>query len=76
MPTAVTAISAWLVAAGASAAVATFIAEVFVYAATTYLLNRAAAALAPSRHSQGLGSGDPAHFYAAECRIVHGVPHG
>lgn len=71
---AVAAIAGYLVAAGASAAIATFIAQVFVYVATSYLLNRASALLAPKRRSPGLGTGTEINYYdsGAGVRIVYG----
>jgi hypothetical protein len=71
---AIGALAAWLAAAGVTAAVATFVAQVFVYAATAYLLNRASAALAPKRRSAGLGSGTEINYFDTEAavRIVYG----
>lgn len=73
MPTAVTAIAAFIVGAGASAT-ALAIAEAFVYVAASYLLNRAAAALAPRERSSGLGTGTEVNYYdsGAPVRIVYG----
>lgn len=71
---AVAAIAGYLVAAGVSAVVATFLAQVFVYVAATYLLNRASAALAPRRRSAGLGPGTEINYFdtGAEVRIAYG----
>lgn len=54
-------------------AAATLIAETFVYAAATYLLNRAAAALAPKARANGL-SGTEINYYdsGSSIRIVYG----
>lgn len=75
MPSAaIGAISSFLVAAGASAAVATFVAKVFVYAAATYLLNRASKLLAPKPRGAGLGTGSEINYYdsGASVRIAYG----
>lgn len=71
---AVSAISAFFVAVGASAATAAFLAKVFVYVATSYLLNRASKALAPKRRSAGLGSGTEVNYFdtGASVRICYG----
>lgn len=71
---AVAAVGSFLVAAGASAAVATFVANVFVYAAATYLLNRASQLLAPKPRSAGLGTGTEINYYdsGASVRIAYG----
>lgn len=71
---AVTVIAGWLVAAGATAAVATFAAQVFVYAATSYLLGRASKALTPKRRGAGLGTGTEINYFdtGAAVRIVYG----
>lgn len=71
---AVGAISAFFVAVGASAATAAFLAKVFVYVATSYLLNRASKALAPKRRSAGLGSGTEVNYFdtGASVRICYG----
>lgn len=71
---AVAVIAGWLVTAGVTAALATFIAQVFVYVAATYLLNRAASALAPRRRSAGLGRGTEINYFdtGADVRIAYG----
>jgi hypothetical protein len=71
---AIAAITPFLVGLGASAATAHFLATVFVYAASSYLLNRAAQALAPRARSAGLGTGTEINYYdsAASVRIVYG----
>lgn len=55
-------------------AVALFAAKVFVYAASNYLLNRAAASLAPKARGSGLGQGMEINYYdsGAPIRIVYG----
>lgn len=58
----------------AATAAAYFAAKVFVYAATNYLLNRAAASLAPKQRAAGLGSGAEVNYFdtSATVRIVYG----
>lgn len=70
---AVTALSSFLVGLGASAAVATFVATVFVYAATSYLLNRIAQNA--GKPPGGLGSGTEVNYYdsGAGGRIAYGL---
>lgn len=70
---AVTALTSFFVGLGASAAVATFAATVFVYAATAYLLNRIAQNAA--RPTSGLGSGTEVNYYdsGAGGRIAYGL---
>lgn len=57
-----------------SYATATFVAKVFVYAASAYLLNRASAALTPKPRGAGLGTGTEINYYdsGASIRIVYG----
>lgn len=71
---AVTALAAFFVSAGVGAAAATFFAQLFVYVATSYLLNRVSKALAPKRRSAGLGSGTEVNYYdsGAAVRIAYG----
>lgn len=72
---AIAAIQGYLVVAGVNAAVAAFVAKVFVYAASTYLLNRASQALAPKQRSLGgVGRGIEANYYdsGASIRIIYG----
>lgn len=71
---AITAIAGFLVTAGATAAVASFIATVFVYAASSVLLNAASRALAPKRRGAGLGSGAEVNYFdtSAALRIIYG----
>jgi hypothetical protein len=58
----------------AATAYALFAAKVFVYAASTYLLNRAAASMAPKSRGSGLGQGMEINYYdsGAPIRIVYG----
>lgn len=70
---AITAIAGYLVTAGVSQAVALFVAKVFVYAASTYLLNRASELLAPKQRGVGL-TGSEINYYdsGASIRIAYG----
>ena len=63
------------VTSASGAAFALFAAKVFVYAATTYLLNRAAQSLAPRQRSSGLGSGTEVNYFdtGAPVRICYGL---
>jgi hypothetical protein len=71
---AINALAAWLVSAGVNAAIAAFIAKVFVYAAANYLINRAINSKAPKHRGAGLGSGTEINYYdsGASIRIVYG----
>lgn len=60
---AIGAIAGFLAGAGVNYAIAQVVATVFVYAASSYLLNRAAQALTPRRRSGALGGGNLANFY-------------
>lgn len=62
---AITAVGAFIASVGVSQVVATFVAKVFVYAAASYLLNRAATAL-PT---------DGVRYYAGAGRIALGRIH-
>jgi hypothetical protein len=64
-------IAAFLVTLGIKAAIATFIAEVFVYAAIGYLLSRLSQ---PKKRGAGLGSGTELNYYdsGATVRILYG----
>lgn len=75
MPQAAIAIVAnFLVAAGVGAGIATFVATVFVYAATAAALNAASRALTPKRKGSGLGSGAEINYFdtGAPIRFVYG----
>lgn len=72
---AVTALQAFLVGGISNAALA-FAAKVFVYAASAYLLNRAAQAMAPKQKSPGgIGRGMETNFYdsGSGIRIIYGT---
>lgn len=59
----------------AATAAAYFVAQVFVYASTTYLLGRAVDALSPDKRSRGgLGAGSEVNYYdsGAAIRIAYG----
>lgn len=68
----------FLLVTGATSATATavaiFAAKVFVYAAATYLLNRAALSLAPKHRGVGLGQGMEINYFdtGSSIRIVYG----
>lgn len=68
---AVPAIAAFLGTVGFTAVAATFFANVFVYAAAAFLLNRISR---PKRRGAGLGSGTEVNYYdsGASIRIVYG----
>lgn len=71
---AVVALTGFFASVGFSAAIAAFAAKAFVYVASTYLLNRAAKALAPKPRSAGLGSGTEVNYFdtGASVRIAYG----
>lgn len=75
MPQAIAAIAQYLwLNTALSYATAAFLAKVFVYAASTYLLNRAVIAGIPKARGAGLGSGTEINYYdsGASIRIVYG----
>lgn len=64
----------FLVGVGVGATLATFVATVFVYAATAAALNAASRALTPKRKGAGLGSGAEINYFdtGAGIRLVYG----